>query len=100
MFLVCCCSGNFGCGVCIFSKYLILETFHYRYTLNGYAHRIFHGDWFCGKSICLAKVQVGDLRGHIYGTHVSISSVIDSYAFQDAFLCVQSSDNFQMLFSY
>lgn len=63
-------SGNFGCGICIFSKYMILETFHFRYTLNGYAHKIFHGDWFCGKSICLAKIQIGDLLANVYGTHL------------------------------
>lgn len=63
-------SGVFGTGVCIFSKHLIYSTFHHRFTLNGFAHKIFQGDWFGGKSVGLARIQVGELRVNIYGTHL------------------------------
>lgn len=42
-------SGVTGSGVCIFSKWPIIDIFAYKYNLNGYAHKIYHGDWFGGK---------------------------------------------------
>jgi len=60
--------------VCIFSKHVIYDTFHHRFTLNGFAHKLSQGDWFCGKSVGLAKVQVGELSINVYGTHVRINS--------------------------
>lgn len=63
-------SGMFGSGVCLFSKHFIYDTFHHRFTLNGFAHKVFQGDWFCGKSVGLAKIQVGELRVNVYGTHL------------------------------
>jgi len=66
------CSGLFGSGVCIFSKHVIYDTFHHRFTLNGFAHKVFQADWFCGKAVGLAKIQVGELRLNVYGTHVRI----------------------------
>lgn len=74
-FCAVCCSGMFGSGVCIFSKYLIYDTFHHRFTLNGFAHKVFQGDWFCGKSVGLAKIQVGELRVNVYGTHVRMMQI-------------------------
>ncbi len=61
----------FGSGLCIFSKHPIIETFQRRYSLNGYAHRFQHGDWFGGKSVGLAQVLVQDFRVNFYVTHVS-----------------------------
>jgi len=66
------CSGMFGSGVCIFSKHVIYDTFHHAFSLNGFAHKISHSDWFCGKSVGMAKLQVGELRVNVYGTHVCI----------------------------
>jgi len=63
-----------GSGVCLFSKHFIFDTFHYRFTLNGFAHKVFQGDWFGGKSVGLAKIQVGELRVNVYGTHVRTSN--------------------------
>lgn len=60
-----------GSGLCIFSKFTILETLSYRFDLNGYPQRVFHGDWFGGKMVGLAKLLVDDLRINVYVTHVS-----------------------------
>ena len=66
-------SGMVGSGVCIFSKCPILETFQFRFGLNGYAHKPLHGDWFAGKCVGLAKVLVGDghdsVSANVYATH-------------------------------
>ena len=58
--------------MCIFSKHAICETFHYRFSLNGYAHKIFNGDWFCGKSVGLAKIKIQDYVVNVYGAHVRV----------------------------
>ncbi|NXT64205.1 NSMA phosphodiesterase, partial [Chaetops frenatus] len=44
-------SGVIGSGLCIFSRYPILDTLLYQYSLNGYPYMLQHGDWFCGKSV-------------------------------------------------
>lgn len=73
--------GMFGTGVCIFSKYRIMETMTWRYTLNGSFYAVHHGDWLGGKGIGLAKLQIGDYRLHIYGTHLhaAYSDTDDKY---------------------
>lgn len=63
----------FGSGLCIFSKHPIAETFQNRYSLNGYAHKVQHGDWFGGKAVGLAQILVDDFRINVYVTHVSLT---------------------------
>ncbi|NXG62910.1 NSMA phosphodiesterase, partial [Hemiprocne comata] len=46
-------SGVIGSGLCIFSRFPILDTLLYQYSLNGYPYMLQHGDWFCGKSVGL-----------------------------------------------
>ena len=60
-----------GSGVCIFSKHYIQETFQHNYGVNGYAHKVLHGDWYGGKSVGLAKIIKDDFRINVYATHVS-----------------------------
>ncbi|NXU80318.1 NSMA phosphodiesterase, partial [Oreotrochilus melanogaster] len=43
-------SGVIGSGLCVFSKFPILDTLLYQYSLNGYPYMLQHGDWFCGKA--------------------------------------------------
>ncbi|NXI99111.1 NSMA phosphodiesterase, partial [Psophia crepitans] len=42
-------SGVIGSGLCVFSRFPILDTLLYQYSLNGYPYMLQHGDWFCGK---------------------------------------------------
>ncbi|NXQ34747.1 NSMA phosphodiesterase, partial [Alaudala cheleensis] len=44
-------SGVIGSGLCIFSRFPILDTLLYQYSLNGYPYMLQHGDWFGGKSV-------------------------------------------------
>ncbi|NXK26558.1 NSMA phosphodiesterase, partial [Arenaria interpres] len=55
-------SGVIGSGLCVFSRFPILDTLLYQYSLNGYPYMLQHGDWFCGKSVGLMPAQGG--HGH------------------------------------
>ncbi|CAF0893429.1 unnamed protein product [Adineta ricciae] len=63
-------SGLIGSGCCIFSKHPIIGVFEHRYTLNGFPHKIQHGDWFCGKLIGLCKILVNGYVVNVYNTHL------------------------------
>nr|XP_009684186.1 PREDICTED: sphingomyelin phosphodiesterase 2 [Struthio camelus australis] len=66
------CSGVIGSGLCIFSRFPILDTFLYQYSLNGYPYMLQHGDWFCGKSVGLVVIKISGIIFNIYVTHVSV----------------------------
>uniref|UniRef100_A0A8C6LVG2 Sphingomyelin phosphodiesterase 2 n=1 Tax=Nothobranchius furzeri TaxID=105023 RepID=A0A8C6LVG2_NOTFU len=63
-------SGVIGSGLAIFSKHRIYDTFLYRYSLNGYPYMAHHGDWFGGKAVGMAVVNLGGLTANIYVTHL------------------------------
>ncbi|NXA39556.1 NSMA phosphodiesterase, partial [Eudromia elegans] len=54
-------SGIIGSGLCVFSKFPILDTFLYRYSLNGYPYMLQHGDWFCGKAVGLVVLRIAGI---------------------------------------
>lgn len=64
-------SGVLGSGVCIFSRYAIENVFFHQWPLNGYAHKVHHGDWFGGKGVGLCRIKCKDLSINIYSAHVS-----------------------------
>ncbi|XP_034547986.1 sphingomyelin phosphodiesterase 2 [Notolabrus celidotus] len=63
-------SGVIGSGLAIFSKYRVHDTFVYRYSLNGYPYMAHHGDWFGGKAVGLAVLNIGSLTANVYVTHL------------------------------
>ncbi|CAI2295817.1 unnamed protein product [Caenorhabditis sp. 36 PRJEB53466] len=64
-------SGFTGSGVCVFSRHPIVSTLTHRYSLNGFAHHIHRGDWFGGKVVGLAEIEMdGDVRINFYSTHL------------------------------
>ncbi|KFD72195.1 hypothetical protein M514_01390 [Trichuris suis] len=63
-------NGFGGSGVCVFSKGKIRETLMHRYSLNGYAHHVHHGDWFGGKIVGLCRIELGNLLIDFYATHI------------------------------
>ncbi|XP_042693313.1 sphingomyelin phosphodiesterase 2 [Centrocercus urophasianus] len=63
-------SGVIGSGLCVFSKFPILDTLLYQYSLNGYPYMLHHGDWFCGKSVGLVVVRIAEITFNIYVTHL------------------------------
>lgn len=65
-------SGFIGSGVCVLSRWPILDTLMFRYSLNGYAHHVHRGDWFGGKVVGLVRIRRDNLHFHVYTTHVSL----------------------------
>uniref|UniRef100_A0A3Q3IJ76 Sphingomyelin phosphodiesterase 2 n=1 Tax=Monopterus albus TaxID=43700 RepID=A0A3Q3IJ76_MONAL len=63
-------SGVIGSGMAIFSKHRIHDTFLYRYSLNGYPYMAHHGDWFGGKAVGMAVLNIGSLVANVYVTHL------------------------------
>lgn len=63
-------SGVFGSGLCLFSKYPITSTFFHSWAVNGYAHRIHHGDWFGGKGVGLCRVLINNQPVNVYIAHL------------------------------
>ena len=61
-----------GSGLCVFSKIPIEETLFHKFDLNGYAHKVHHGDWFGGKGVGLVKLSVEGLKINLYISHVSL----------------------------
>lgn len=64
-------SGVFGSGLCVFSRYKIISSFFHHWPVNGYVHKIQHGDWFGGKGVGLCKIRVDDQIINFYLAHVS-----------------------------
>ncbi|XP_038551753.1 sphingomyelin phosphodiesterase 2-like [Micropterus salmoides] len=63
-------SGVIGSGLAIFSKHRIHDTFLYRYSVNGYPYMAHHGDWFGGKAVGMAVLNIGSLTANVYVTHL------------------------------
>lgn len=66
-------SGAFGSGLCILSRYPIVESTTWPYSLNGDPVDVGHGDWFVGKAAGKITVKVEKLgMVDVWVTHVSI----------------------------
>lgn len=63
-------SGVVGSGVCILSRYSITEVFFHKWSVNGYIHKIQHGDWFGGKGVGLCCLQIKGFKVNIYSAHL------------------------------
>lgn len=66
-------SGVTGSGLSIMSRYPFETFMFHQWSLNGYIHKIFHGDWFGGKGIGLCRITVQALNINVYTTHVRIT---------------------------
>ena len=60
-----------GSGLALLSKYPIVSALFHTWSVNGYVHRIQHGDWFGGKGVGFAKIAVNDQLVNVYAAHVS-----------------------------
>ncbi|KAK3927734.1 Putative neutral sphingomyelinase [Frankliniella fusca] len=63
-------SGVVGSGVCILSRYPIHDVLFHQWPVNGYVHKIHHGDWFGGKGVGLCQIYYNDLLIHVYTAHL------------------------------
>jgi len=67
-------SGIFGGGLVILSRWPILESNMVRYPLNGRPAAFYRGDWFVGKGVACARIQMGPSKrdiAEVFCTHVS-----------------------------
>ena len=66
-------------GLAIFAKWAP-ETIHFEpYTVNGSPFKPHHGDWFAGKGVAYVRIDLSDLRLHLFCTHVSIINTTISH---------------------
>ncbi|KAJ9662165.1 phospholipase C type enzyme [Neophaeococcomyces mojaviensis] len=64
-------SGIFGGGLVILSRFPITESSMFRYPLNGRPTAFFRGDWFVGKGVACAKLQLPDNQViEVFNTHL------------------------------
>ncbi|XP_059490809.1 putative neutral sphingomyelinase [Neocloeon triangulifer] len=63
-------SGVIGSGLCIFSRYPIIDSLFHQWAVNGYVHKIQHGDWFGGKGVGLCRILVGEHHVNVYTAHL------------------------------
>ena len=64
-------SATVGSGLLTLSAYPITEAHFYRYQHDGKWYKPYHGDWWGGKGVSLARIQLPDDAGYIdfYDTH-------------------------------
>lgn len=48
-------SGVIGSGMCTFSRSPIKEVLYHPFALNGYPHKILHGDWWGSKGLAVCR---------------------------------------------
>ncbi|XP_015112923.1 putative neutral sphingomyelinase [Diachasma alloeum] len=63
-------SGVLGSGICLLSRYPIQDVMFHKWSLNGYVHKIHHGDWFGGKGVGLCRLKVHDANINVYVAHL------------------------------
>lgn len=62
--------GMVGSGCCVFSRWPIIDVGYCRFTLNGFAHRVDHCDWYGGKLVGMCVIQKDDYIIKLYTTHM------------------------------
>ncbi|KAF2863053.1 putative sphingomyelinase family protein [Piedraia hortae CBS 480.64] len=77
-------SGIFGSGLAIFSAYPIVESRMHAYSLNGRPQAFFRGDWYVGKGVASARINLGGgVQAEVFNTHLHAPygwQTEDSYA--------------------
>lgn len=63
-------SGVVGSGVCILSRYCLQDVFFHQWAVNGYVHKLQHGDWFGGKGVGLCRLKINGFNVNVYSAHV------------------------------
>ena len=66
-------SGVIGTGVCVFSRYPIIDAFLHQFPVNGNFYALMHGDWFGGKGIGFCLIQHPKQLIHFFAVHVGIT---------------------------
>lgn len=61
--------GIIGTGTCVLSKKPITDATFHEFSMNGYPHKILHGDWFAGKGLGVATIDYCGLNIHVFVSH-------------------------------
>lgn len=72
-------SATVGCGLLVMSAYPIVETFLHRYSKNGKWYKFYHGDWWAGKGVALARLKLPGGYVDFYDTHAHARYGSDEY---------------------
>jgi len=62
-------AGFIGTGTCVLSKHPIQDVTFHEFSLNGYPHKILHGDWFAGKGVGLCQILFEGKIVNVYTSH-------------------------------
>lgn len=62
-------NGIIGTGTAIFSKVKIQDVTFHEFGLNGYPHKLLHGDWFGGKGLGVCQVDFMGFNIHLFVSH-------------------------------
>jgi endonuclease/exonuclease/phosphatase family metal-dependent hydrolase len=74
-------SGWIGSGLMILSRHLIIKKSFEKFYLGGKPEDIRHGDYYAGKGIGVARIQLKDEIVDVYNTHTHAQYDDDEYAF-------------------
>ena len=61
--------GFMGTGTAIFTKVKITDCTFHGFGLNGYPHKLLHGDWFGGKGLGICQIDYLGLNIHLFTSH-------------------------------
>ena len=62
-------NGIIGTGTAIFSKVRINDCTFHEFGLNGYPHKLLHGDWFGGKGLGICQIDFKGFNIHLFTSH-------------------------------
>ncbi len=62
-------NGIIGSGTCVFTRAQIRDATFHEFTMNGYPHKIWHGDWFGGKGLGVCQINYRGFDIHVYTSH-------------------------------
>ena len=89
-------SGIFGGGLAILSKFPIVDSNMVRYPLNGRPTAFFRGDWFVGKGVACATIELGPRSGDIvevFCTHLHAPYESEP---NDSYLCHRTAQAWEI----
>ena len=61
--------GIIGTGTAIFTKVKINDCTFHEFALNGYPHKLLHGDWFGGKGLGICQIDYLGFNIHLFTSH-------------------------------
>ena len=62
-------NGIIGTGTAIFTKVRINDCTFHEFGLNGYPHKLLHGDWFGGKGLGICQIDFCGFNIHLFTSH-------------------------------